>query len=400
MTRKASFSPIICALLVLILIFLIPNSWIEALIPKSRVNQAATELNPVMFQGKYIQTKMLEDNRYLPIYGSSELARLDAYHPSNYFKENYDGFVPFLVGHGGTISIIHFLNFADHIDQLKGKKIVFILSPQWFQPSGASEAHIVPNYSILQGYDLALNNTINQSTKKKAIKRLLQFIPVKQDKLLTTLFKGEISNNPFDKRKAAIVRPFAYAYRALLEKKDLYYSLTGGTPKKREIKKSVKNKTWKQLSVMAAREGSRQATNNKFRIINSQYNAIKKQVPRLKRTRTHSTYGKGLEYYDFQLVLDLLKESGAKPLFINVPVNGKWYDYIGFPKKGLTAYYKRVDKQIRAEGFQVADYSNHDYDPYFMKDTIHIGWKGWVYIDRAIKDFHDNGKITQKSIRL
>ena len=72
MTKKAVFSPIICAFLAVLLIFLIPNGWIENLVPKSRVSEAATELNPIMFQGKYIQTKMLEDNRYLPMYGSSE----------------------------------------------------------------------------------------------------------------------------------------------------------------------------------------------------------------------------------------------------------------------------------------------------------------------------------------
>ncbi len=229
MTRKAIFSPIICAFLALLLLIVIPNSWIEKLIPKSRISQAATELNPVMFQGKYIQSKMLEDNRYLPMYGSSELARLDAFHPSNYFKENPDGFVPFLVGRGGSISIIHFLNFAEHTEQLKGKKLVFILSPQWFQPGGADESHFVPNYSSLQGYDLALNNKIDSETKKKAIKRLLHFVPVRDDQLLATLYHGEISNDPWAKRKALLARPFAYAYRGILQKKDLYYSLIGGT---------------------------------------------------------------------------------------------------------------------------------------------------------------------------
>src|SRR5881392_1989705 len=124
--KKALFSPIIMAFLTLFILVIIPNSWIERLIPKQRVSQAATQLNPLMFQGKYIQTKMLQEQRYLPIYGSSELLRLDEFHPSNYFKENYAGFTPFLIGRGGSISLIHFLNFAEHTDQLKGKKLVFI----------------------------------------------------------------------------------------------------------------------------------------------------------------------------------------------------------------------------------------------------------------------------------
>ena len=61
-------------------------------------------------------------------------------------------------------------------------------------------------------------------------------------------------------------------------------------------------------------------------------------------------------------------------------------------EKGRLVYYDRIKKQIEAEGFQIADLSGHEYDPYFMKDTIHIGWKGWVYTDRAIDDYYEGGK--------
>ncbi|OPG94643.1 D-alanyl-lipoteichoic acid biosynthesis protein DltD, partial [Chryseobacterium mucoviscidosis] len=76
---------------------------------------------------------------------------------------------------------------------------------------------------------------------------------------------------------------------------------------------------------------------------------------------------------------------GAEPLFISVPVHGKFYDYTGFPKKGRTDFYKKIKKEIEQEGFQVADLTNHEYDPYFLKDTLHLGWKGWVYVDQEIE---------------
>ncbi|MBY0122813.1 D-alanyl-lipoteichoic acid biosynthesis protein DltD [Bacillus sp. S/N-304-OC-R1] len=387
--KRALFAPMIFAFLTLFILIIFPNSWIESIIPKERVSEAATELNPFMFQGKYVQNKMLQDDRYLPIYGSSELARLDRFHPSNYFAENDDGFTPFLIGRGGSISIIHFLNFAEHIDQLKGKKLVFIISPQWFKPKGADLSHFVPNFSILQGYDLAFNNKIDPEVKKTAIKRLLKFKPVQDDLILSALYQAEISSNPSDKRKADLARPFAYVYRSILEKKDLYYTLVSGISRKRDISSNVRDKSWEELKHQANVMGKRESTNNHFYIIDSKYNAIKHLVPFLKDTKIGASYGKSVEYLDFQLVLDLLKQSGAKPLFISVPVNGTWYDYTGFPKQGRTAYYKRIKQQIEAEGFPIADFSDHEYDPYFMKDTIHIGWKGWVYVDKAIKDFYD-----------
>ncbi|MHA4074727.1 D-alanyl-lipoteichoic acid biosynthesis protein DltD, partial [Bacillus cereus] len=27
-------------------------------------------------------------------------------------------------------------------------------------------------------------------------------------------------------------------------------------------------------------------------------------------------------------------------------------------------------------------------DKYFLKDHMHLGWKGWVYIDEAIQQFY------------
>jgi D-alanine transfer protein len=394
--KKALFTPMILAFLVLVILVLIPNKWIEGMIPKDRVNQAATELNPFMFQGKYVQHKMLEDKQFLPIYGSSELARLDRFHPANYFKETGEGFTPFLVGRGGTESLIHFLNFSEHTDQLKGKKIVFVLSPQWFQPNGTDESHFAPNYSSLQGYDFAFNNKINPTVKKMAIKRLLTFSPIKNDPMLSIMFQAEITNDPWTKRGAAIVRPFACAYRDLMVKKDLYYTLAGGSTRNREINPQVKNMSWEQLAAQAEQVGKRKSTNNPFYVSDYQYNKIKKMVPSLKDKKGKASYGKSPEYDDFQLVLDLLKESGAQPLFISVPVNGNWYDYTGFPKNGRTSYYERIKKQIESEGFQIADFSDHEYDPYFMKDTIHIGWKGWVYTDKAIKEFYEGKKISTK----
>jgi D-alanine transfer protein len=387
------------AFVVLFILAIIPNKWIESFIPKSRISQAATELNPFMFQGKYVQEKMLEDSHYLPMYGSSELARLDRFHPSNYFQVTKAGFTPFLVGRGGTESLIHFMNFSEHIDSLKGKKIVFVLSPQWFQPRGTDESHFVPNYSSLQGYDFAFNNKVKPEVKKLAIKRLLLFTPVKDDPILSTLYKAEISNNAWTKQKASLVRPFAFAYRNLLEKKDLFYTFAGGVPRSREISPQVKHQSWDQLANQADQVGAKSATNNQFYVINSQYNKFKKKLPSLRNYRPHATYKNSPEYQDFQLVLDVLKQAGAKPLFISVPVNGKFYDYTGFPRSGRMVYYKKIKDQIESEGFQVADFSNHEYDPYFMKDTIHIGWKGWVYTDKAIEDFYKGNAIKDEVVR-
>ena len=389
--KKPLFSPIFLAILVFLLVVSIPNKWIISMIPENRVETAATALNPLMFQGEYIQSSMLKDKRYLPIYGSSELSRLDRFHPSNYFKENDEGFTPFLVGRGGSQSLIHFMNFAAQSEQLKGKKIVFILSPQWFKKGGSDETHLAPNFSTLQGYDLAFNNHIDPHLKKKAMKRLEHFDVVKKDKMLNILYKAETTNDPRVKWEAKFIKPAAELYKDSLEKKDFYYSLVGGgIPPERDVSPKVKGQSWTALEKQAEKIGEKDTNSNSLHILNSYYDKLKHKMLHLKNERKRETYAHSVEYSDFQLVLDVLKDSGAKPLFIIVPVHGKWYDYLGFPKQGRTAYYTKIKKQIKSEGFPVADFSTHEYDPYFLNDTLHLGWKGWVHVDKSIQQFYES----------
>ncbi|MCG8396260.1 D-alanyl-lipoteichoic acid biosynthesis protein DltD [Bacillus atrophaeus] len=389
--KKRFFGPIILAFILFAGAVAVPASWLTRFIPDKRVEESATALNPNMFQGLYLQNKMLEEQKYLPIYGSSELSRLDKFHPSNYFQVNNQGFTSYLVGKGGSQSLIHAINFAAHADQLKGKKLVFIVSPQWFTKHGSDEQHFAPNYSALQGLDLAFNDTIDPAVKKQMMKRMLHYKAVTNDAVLSELYQAMLDGQTW---KVNLLKPAAKSYYSLLQKKDLYYSMAESKGPKRHVSESVKDKPWSVLKQEADKMGEDHSRSNVFHIDDPSYRKLKHKVPKFKDRNKRRTYAKSPEFGDFELMLDILKDAGAEPMFVSIPVNGKWYDYTGFPKNGRTDYYKKVKKQIEAKGFQVADLSGHEYDPYFMKDTIHIGWKGWVYVDKAIEEFYKTGKVS------
>ncbi|MGM0748172.1 MAG: D-alanyl-lipoteichoic acid biosynthesis protein DltD [Bacillota bacterium] len=389
--KKRFFGPIILAFILFVGAIAVPASWLTRFIPDKRVEESATALNPNMFQGLYLQNKMLEEHKYLPIYGSSELSRLDKFHPSNYFQVNNQGFTPYLIGKGGSQSLIHAINFAAHADQLKGKKLVFIVSPQWFTKHGSDEQHFAPNYSALQGLDLAFNDKIDPAVKKQMMKRMLHYKAVTNDAVLSELYQAMLEGQTW---KVNLLKPAAKSYYSLLQKKDLYYSMAESEGPKRHVSESVKDKPWSVLKQEADKMGEDHSRSNVFHIDDPSYRKLKHKVPKVKNKNKHRTYAKSPEFGDFELMLDILKDAGAEPMFVSIPVNGKWYDYTGFPKNGRTDYYKKVKKQIEAKGFQVADLSGHEYDPYFMKDTIHIGWKGWVYVDKAIEEFYKTGKVS------
>lgn len=394
--KVSSFAPMIIAFGLLCLVLLIPTTLLEKAIPQFMVARAATGFSPNMIKGKLIQDKMLKNPKYLPIYGSSELKRMDPFHPSNYFKENPIGFTPFLVGQGGCQDLVHFLNFATKKKELENKKIVFILSPQWFTPHGI---HFKYDFSILQAYEYALHPTLSPKLQAIGAKRLLHFNEVTRDFVLKSLLERYVYKDQKHQIIAGLVKPLGYIILSALEKRDFLFTLIQDwTHKPQPNDKLTKNVSWKQLRENAVKYAEKHTTNNKFGIDNADFNRkIKKNLKRFKGYRKDLSYAKSPEYGDLQLVLDVLKEEHVKALFISVPVSGYWYDYADISKKGREIYYKKVKAQIEKAGFQVADYSNHEYDKNFLQDTLHVGYEGWAHIDQAIYEFWKNKPLTKQA---
>ncbi|WP_366248955.1 D-alanyl-lipoteichoic acid biosynthesis protein DltD [Terribacillus aidingensis] len=384
MKKKYLFGPIILALVLFAGLVFVPASWLAKLVPADRLQESATSLEPNMFQGTYLQSEMLADPGYVPIYGSSELSRWDPFHPSNYFEATGADFTPYLVGKGGTTSIINDLNFATQADKLKDKRMVIIVSPQWFVKHGTDEQHFAPNYSSLQAYQLPFNNEIDEQVKQDLMKRLMSYDAVKNDTMLFQLYDAYLDEK---KIQFNLLAAPAKAYISMLKKKDIYFTLIKDEPSNRHQSDKVKDKTWEELQAQADAYGEKRTKNSKFHIDYKVYKHKKNHIKEMEGKNKGHSYAVSPEYEDFQLMLDILKKADAKPLFVIIPVNGEYYDYTGFPKQGREDYYNRIKKQIDDNGFTYADYSGHEYDPHFMRDTIHIGWKGWVYLDEDMEKF-------------
>jgi D-alanine transfer protein len=40
-------------------------------------------------------------------------------------------------------------------------------------------------------------------------------------------------------------------------------------------------------------------------------------------------------------------------------------------------------------GFEVLSFADYDYEPYYLKDIMHMGWLGWYYVDEKIADYFE-----------
>lgn len=99
------FGPVLCAFILLIILFLIP--WQNGEKSDNALFKASVSQSQTVFKGQAIKQAAFEKN-YVPFYGSSELSRMDALHPSVLaykYKRNYR---PFLLGGPGSQSLTHF----------------------------------------------------------------------------------------------------------------------------------------------------------------------------------------------------------------------------------------------------------------------------------------------------
>ena len=364
------------------------------------IEQVAGSQSNEVFKGTILQQQGLESQDILPVYGSSEFSSVSEFHPSFLFAGNPTGFTPFFIGHGGCQDLVHVLNVASQTQALRGKKVVVILSSQWFVPEGLAPDYLAENFSALQTYRLLLNNQLTVGTKQQIASRLLQFPYVTEN--YPILAKLLAHYGQFDAKSRTIqllYGSFGRLEMAALEVKDAYDSVrllqiinANNQTKLRQGIVPVPNppplKSWTELSAQATKDGQKAVTNNPFGIEDSYYlEYIKKELGKNKGSAQNDQLTASPEYQDLQLLLDVLKQTGAKPMFIIVPVNGWWADYTGFPLVERRTYYQRVNQMVKQQGFQVADFSGHEYDLYFLKDIMHLGWKGWVNVDEAMDDF-------------
>ena len=132
-----------------------------------------------------------------------------------------------------------------------------------------------------------------------------------------------------------------------------------------------------------------QCTTNEFGISDNYFNTyVKDNLESRKNSEQNSSYVKSKEYDDLQLFLDICKDLKIEPLLISVPVNGRWYDYTGFSKEDRNQYYQNIRDIASKNNVELADFSDKEYELYFLKDIMHLGWKGWVYLDEAIYNFY------------
>lgn len=385
------FGPVICALvLVVVVIYCYPQGRKHNYQTDKR---NAVTLTTANFKSRINKTNALsnKEHRFVPFFGSSEWLRFDALHPA-VLAEKYDrNYRPYFIGQRGAASLNQYLGMQQMLPELKNGTAVYVLSPQWFTKKGYNSAAFQQFFNNDQLSSFLNQNEVDENSEYAA-KRILEMKPeIAMKSQLNKVAKGQ-ELNAFDKtyvqflaelnkREDALFSLFAAPNNANYDKKVLPY-----------LKELPDAFSYEALDQVAVRDAEEHTKSNSFGIDDRFYKKrLSKKIGKLKGFQEHLSYEVSQEYGDLQLVLNQFAKLKTNVIFVIPPVNSKWMAYTGLNQEMYDATVLKIRYQLESQGFtNIADFSKDGDQAYFMQDTIHMGWKGWVAFDKAVDPFVSN----------
>ncbi|WP_125702376.1 D-alanyl-lipoteichoic acid biosynthesis protein DltD [Lacticaseibacillus daqingensis] len=382
------FGPLVCAGVLVLGVLLAPLPL--GRLSDSAVASAALSMSPNVLAGARAKNQALSRD-YVPFFGSSELSRLDPFHPAVLAAKYHRSYRPFLVGAAGTQSLTHFLTDQSMLKQLRHKKAVFIVSMQWFTRRGQDPRAFDFFYSPLETVTwlLAAKNTV---ADRYAARRLLTMRAPSKDAQLHGALLTVAAGQPLGDTARQLLR----TRLQMLKNEDELFSRFGVNAHEREVaagEKLLPNQaTNSQLDALAEQAGVTHTRSNQLGIDDTFYRTrlANGRMAKLAGSQKHFDYRFGPEYSDFQLLLSQFAKHDIDVQFIIPPINAKWAAYTGLSQAKYAQAVEKLKTQLKGQGFKrVLDLSQDGGQPYFMQDTIHIGWRGWVKVDKVVAPFLD-----------
>ena len=385
------FGPILIAgLLVLLLIVFYPSSKSHNLMEEK---YSAASISAESFKERRQKVRALTDPniRFIPFLGSSEWIRFDSMHPAVLAEKYNRPYRPYFMGQAGAASLSQYFGLQQITSELENKQAVFVISPQWF----TKEEHDAPTFQSFFNNDQLTAFLENQSgdlASQYAATRLLKQNPrVPMKGIVEKLAKNEQLSD-FDQTMVNLSAEFNERQAALFGQ----FSIHGRLKYKDHVEKYLSSLpeqfSYEELENIARKDAEENTTNNDLGMENHFYNTqLKKDLKNLEGYQKNYNFLQSSEYNDLQLVLDQFAKSKVNVLFVFQPVNKKWMDYTGLSEEMYQHSVEKIRYQLESQGFtNIADFSKNGGDPYFVKDTIHIGWLGWLAFDKVVNPFLSN----------
>ena len=339
---------------------------------------------------KYKGRDILKDNiddKTLVVLGSSELGKVSEhpFHIKQLF--NYDDFHIMAIGGGNFQNSIQASMLGSLGNDFPKKKFILSESFIWFDQFGMNPKAFLSRVSNEHVYYTLINPKISKETKEKFMKRVLELS--KDNKNVHETFeryKRRLVDHKGTMLDDWLIKMDVEKF-ALNNKISFYF--TGDVTPIPSSGPVTPNYDWKELQNKYLNDAKVRTEGNDFGIEKRYYaSEIQNRLEKLKNSAAKYKYDISTEYDDYALVLQMAKEMGLEVEVVNFPINGKWYDYIGIGPEQRAIYAKKITEITESFGYKIMDLTSKEYEPYYMYDTVHPGWKGWPEVAEEMLKFY------------
>lgn len=323
--------------------------------------------------------KLIMDENTLVIFGSSELVPLEDY------EENVSSFLNapemniVTMGAGNFQSLSHIMELGAIADKIESKKVALFLSPQWFEEEGISQEAFPARFGEENLLEFLKNEKISDSNKQFVLDRTLSLLansPAQQARVMK--YKNAFSNKiSID----SIYKNLMLQYWRLRGK---YYVLKQFGEMDQELPVvDLETMDFDELLILAQKQGKESCTNNEFGIYDEYWNTYVKEIyENGEIEEKNEIYTESAEYDDLKCFLNVAEELDIEVILVSIPVNEKWYTFQGML---CDEYYGQVREVVKEyDNVIFVDMTKYADEKYFLKDVMHLGWKGWARINEAL----------------
>lgn len=380
------------------------------------ISAMAPLLIPLKNQGSALQREAFAQDDLLPVYGSSELLApapyLLKYHGSGLLADYPTGFTIFPIGKQETAPIIHVQKLSAISSSLAGKKLIISLSPNWFfeRDRMMSPDAYAGNFSVLHGFAAVTDLHLSRGLRRRIALRMLDYPQtLERSDLLRFMATRAADDSPKARIEYDLALPLAALQRWVYVLQDHWetVSFINDLELKTDVRHQPRPIDFSEWSARARREYAPLSNNNPFAVDNERWIIrYQRQSEGKANSRNDEQFLAGMSdaakwWEDLDLLLAELKELGAKPAFICLPIHGRYFDYTGVSRAARARYYQKMRQAIEPYGFPFVDFSEHDEDASFLLDVqSHPSPRAWVYMDQVFDAFyHDRPLNPESAIR-
>lgn len=330
----------------------------------------------------FVQAAMDEES--LLAFGSSEFstpAALVPQVPAAAFGENDFGVHLMLVGEAYDQCLWQSIALGAYaLEGVPRNKVVLSVSPSWFVDGGVDSETFKTrfSYSLYEGF--CENERIPEDVKQYVAARLRSYGIDENDvsAAAPSLPQDYLNHLVYDFVDDLKLR------QGLMEVRD-----SGKTKARAAVADSPDFAGMREKALEDARAHS---TNNDFGLEDAFYaEQLAPAWDAVEGMRKDETYSKTPEYDDLRCFLDIADACGIEVLVVVSPLFGPYYDHIGIDAQTRERCYARIRDICEEYGAQVADYTDREYEKYFLFDIVHYGWTGWVDVEQSIYEFAVGG---------